>query len=169
RHDDRKLVEDLALRESELPAGQRREPIGHGVRALEAGLCYLAHAGLTHVGHVDRRGQRTQRVIRADVGGGLLPADVLLARREREHETAPALTVLLVGWSPRFTFMPRPSLNVCSTSTYSGCRWPATRISSRPVWTRAIIEASATEVAPSYSDAFATSIAVSSAMSVWNS
>ena len=42
---------------------------------------------------VDGRHQQTQALVGADVGGRALAADVLLARREREHEAAPSLAV----------------------------------------------------------------------------
>ena len=44
-------------------------------------------------GHEDGRHQRDQRLVGADVRGGLLAADVLLARGEREHEAALAVAV----------------------------------------------------------------------------
>ena len=43
---------------------------------------------------VDRRGQREQRLIGADVGGRLLPPDVLLARAHRHHERPLPVEVL---------------------------------------------------------------------------
>ena len=43
--------------------------------------------------HMDREGERAQAGIGADVAGRLLAADMLLARRERQHEAAPSVGV----------------------------------------------------------------------------
>ena len=63
--------------------------MGERVGPLEAHLCDVAQAVRTHVGQVDRGGQRAQGVVGADVGGRLLAPDVLLAGREGEDEPAP--------------------------------------------------------------------------------
>ena len=43
--------------------------------------------------HVDREGQRAQPRVGADVAGRLLATDMLLARRQRQHETAAPIGV----------------------------------------------------------------------------
>ncbi len=55
------------------------------------------------------------------------------------------------------------------TSRYSGCTLRATSAARRPVRRMAIITASAEPVEPSYMEALATSIPVSSQIMVWNS
>ncbi len=49
---------------------------------------HLAQAFLADQAKMNRGGQRVQSFVRADVRGGLLAADVLLARGERQHEAA---------------------------------------------------------------------------------
>ena len=52
--------------------------------------------------HMDGEGERAQAGIGADVARRLLAADVLLARRQRQHEAAPPLVVDgLAGEPPR--------------------------------------------------------------------
>src|SRR5438309_11941766 len=58
--------------------------------ALEAGLRDLPQPSLAHVGHVGAGGERAERVVGADVRGRLLAPDVLLTRRQRQHESTPA-------------------------------------------------------------------------------
>ena len=48
----------------------------------------LAQAFFADQAEMNRGGQRVERFVGADVGGGLLAADVLFARGEREHESA---------------------------------------------------------------------------------
>ena len=48
----------------------------------------LAQAFFADQAEMNRGGERVERFVGADVGGGLLAADVLLARGEREHEAA---------------------------------------------------------------------------------
>ena len=55
------------------------------------------------------------------------------------------------------------------TSRYSGCTVAATTDLWRPVMRAAIIRASAAPVEPSYMEALATSMPVSSQIMVWNS
>src|SRR5260370_18729051 len=64
------------------------------MRPLETDLGHLAHPIRSHVGHVDARRERAQRVVGADVGGRLLSPDVLLARSKGQVEAAPALLVV---------------------------------------------------------------------------
>src|SRR5206468_3044227 len=67
----------------------RRQVMG----ALGAQLGELLQALATHVGEVDRSGDRHQRVIGRDVRGGVLAPDVLLAGLQRQHIAAPAVGV----------------------------------------------------------------------------
>src|SRR5260370_34039429 len=64
------------------------------MRPLETDLGHLAHPIRSHVGHVDARRERAQRVVGADVGGRLLSPDGLLARSKGQVEAAPALLVV---------------------------------------------------------------------------
>ena len=67
------------------------------------------------------------------------------------------------------TLTARPAAKVRRTRSVSGCTAPLTAILSRPVaWTASII-ASAAAVAPSYSEALATSMPVSAQIIDWNS
>ena len=87
---------------------QRRDPVDRGqplagVRgALEHQLGQLDDPALAQPAQVDHAGERVQRLRGADVRGGLLAADVLLARLQGEHEPALAVDVLgLAGDPPR--------------------------------------------------------------------
>src|SRR5438477_12188661 len=60
------------------------------LRALARGFPYTA---TSHRLQIDRRRQRDQSFIRANVRRRFLAANVLLARRQRQHKTAPALLV----------------------------------------------------------------------------
>ena len=53
----------------------------------------LGKALRTHGGEIDARRQRAQRLVRADVAAGLLAADVLLARLQRQDKTALAARI----------------------------------------------------------------------------
>ena len=67
-----------------------------GERELRLGqilLGHLAQAFLAQQAKMNGGGQRAQRLVGADVRGGLLAADVLFARRQRQAEAAPALGV----------------------------------------------------------------------------
>src|ERR1700680_636293 len=61
--------------------------------SFEADIRDLAKALGAHIGHVDARRQRAEGVIGSNVGGGPLPAYVLLARGEGEHKAPPALCI----------------------------------------------------------------------------
>ena len=63
----------------------------HGVGVVDAGEA--PQAGFAQQRHVDGEGQHAQAGVGADVGGRLLAADVLLARRQGQHEAAPAFLV----------------------------------------------------------------------------
>jgi hypothetical protein len=78
------------VRERRVP-GRREASRGQQPVAQVVGFAMHARAvagkALTPDGaEVDRRRERTQRLVAADVARGLLAADVLLARRERQHE-----------------------------------------------------------------------------------
>ena len=74
--------------------GSAASPLGQVVRPLEALVRDLAHP--LRAREAPGRSccaQRQQPLVRADVGGRLLAADVLLARLEREHEPAAPVAV----------------------------------------------------------------------------
>ena len=59
---------------------------GRGVpRLRHAQLGHLAQSRRSHGGQVGGRGERAERLVRADVARGLLAADVLLARLQGQH------------------------------------------------------------------------------------
>ena len=62
--------------------------------ALDADLGHPAHPGSPHPGHVDGRRQGGQGVVCADVGGGLLAADVLLTCLQRQRVGTPAVVIV---------------------------------------------------------------------------
>ncbi len=70
------------------------------VGAAQHQLGELHEAPAAQPGQVDHAGQGVQRLGRADVVRGLLPADVLLAGLEREHEAAPPVHVLGLARDP---------------------------------------------------------------------
>ena len=76
-----------------LDAVERGEPLARVVRAREQQLAELDDAAAAEPGQVDDAGERVERLRGADVRGGLLAADVLLARLQRQHEAAPAVDV----------------------------------------------------------------------------
>ena len=68
--------------------------LGSGVVALvEAELGHLPETALSHGCEIGRGSERADRGIGADVARRLGAADVLLARRKREHVAAPAVGV----------------------------------------------------------------------------
>ncbi len=90
-HDE--LVEDgrgVGKRE----AFERGNPPARVSRLLRALRRHLLQTAPAHRRHVDGRGERDQTLVGADVRRGLLAADVLLARGEREHEAAPPFAVV---------------------------------------------------------------------------
>ena len=56
-------------------------------------LGQFAQAVLAEKRHVNRCGQREERLVRADIRRGLLAADVLLARRESKNEAAASFCI----------------------------------------------------------------------------
>src|SRR5258708_19678950 len=65
---------------------------------------HLAQAFLAEQRQVHRGGERAERLVRANVGGGLLPAEALFALREGLHQPTLAITI------PPFTpAPPQPS------------------------------------------------------------
>ena len=71
----------------QVDAVDRREPLGR-VRGFRRALpTELGQSGRSQPAEVDRGGDGHQRLVRADVGVGLLATDVLFARLEREHVT----------------------------------------------------------------------------------
>ncbi len=63
-------------------------------------LGQLDEAATPQPGEIDDARERIQRLRRADVGGRLLAADVLLARLQREHEAAPSVDVARLAGDP---------------------------------------------------------------------
>src|SRR6202048_3087445 len=61
-------------------AGERRDLVAQFVAARDVERGAVAQAGLAHRGEIHRCAQRAVRLVRADVGGGFLTPDVLLAR-----------------------------------------------------------------------------------------
>ncbi len=61
--------------------------------APEQELSQLHEAPATKPGEIDDARERVERLRGADVGGGLLAADVLLARLQGEHEAATAVDI----------------------------------------------------------------------------
>src|SRR5205823_13954942 len=61
---------------------------------LRAWVRSLLHAATPHCFEINRRRQRNQTFVRADVRSSFLAANVLLARRQSQDETAPALLVV---------------------------------------------------------------------------
>src|SRR2546423_6246190 len=55
---------------------------------------HLLNATPSHRLEIDRRRERNQSFICADVGSRFLAPDVLFASRERQHKTAPAILVV---------------------------------------------------------------------------
>src|SRR3546814_19477784 len=53
----------------------------------------VAQPRLAEQGHVDREGERAQAAVGADVARGLFAPDMLLARRERQHEATLAVGI----------------------------------------------------------------------------
>src|SRR5258708_37901977 len=74
-----------------------------GKRELRFGqvlLRHLAQAFLAEQRQVHRGGERAERLVCANVGGGLLAADVLFARRERQHKAALAVGIRRLSREP---------------------------------------------------------------------
>src|SRR3546814_4980536 len=78
------LVEERVVDEHH--ARHLRQPLGrrHGARMVDRRQ--VAQPRLAEQGHVDREGERAQAAVGADVARGLFAPDMLLARRERQHE-----------------------------------------------------------------------------------
>ena len=92
-HADEELIEErLLIDERSLARGD--ELLAERVGAVEADLGGLLDALLAHDGAIDGGEERHQALVGADVGRGLLAADVLLAGLEREDEGALAAVVL---------------------------------------------------------------------------
>ena len=91
-HADHELVEGLG-REREREPRRRAHP-RLGVLGLgQVALGQAPQSDPAQQREVDGRHQQTQALVGADVRGRPLAPDVLLARREREHEAAPSLAV----------------------------------------------------------------------------
>src|SRR3546814_14548958 len=77
---------DVCSSDLEHHARHLRQPLGrrHGARMVDRRQ--VAQPRLAEQGHVDREGERAQAAVGADVARGLFATDMLLARRERQHE-----------------------------------------------------------------------------------
>src|SRR5215472_19097609 len=86
-----KLVESRRFREQDLAVLAELTGGVSGLREILLSQFLQSHFAVDSHKNVDH--QRDQRLICADIRGGLLAPDVLLARGEREHESAFALLV----------------------------------------------------------------------------
>ena len=91
-HADHELVEGRS-REREREPRRRADPRLGVLRLGEVALGQAPQPDAAQQREVDGRHQQTQALVGADVRGRPLAADVLLARREREHEAATPLAV----------------------------------------------------------------------------
>ncbi len=87
------LVEEVAFSEAHANLRDGLEALRRIRGFLSAGDRELAEALLAEKAQEDECGQGAESLIRADVGGRLLPSDVLLARLEGEDEALPSLGV----------------------------------------------------------------------------
>ena len=92
RQSQRELLEE-GRREAKRDAGDRGEPLGRVVRLCGGELPDADETLLAERREIDRRHQRAQGDVRADVRRRLRTTDVLLAGLEREHEPARAVDV----------------------------------------------------------------------------
>src|SRR5262249_49344616 len=92
RAGDGELIE-VGVREERLEAGNGANALLGVVGAAQTLLTQLAEAGLAQRGKLDGTGERQQCLVCADVGGGALAADVLLARLEGKDIAALAPVV----------------------------------------------------------------------------
>src|SRR3989441_12877935 len=77
--------------EAERHAGDLRQALGRVVGLRRRELADLDEAVPPERREVDRRHERAEGDVGADVGGRLRAADVLLARLQRQHEAARAV------------------------------------------------------------------------------
>ena len=89
---NRELADDGRLVQ-ELDPVQPRQPLPGVGGSLGEQLAQLDHPALAEPGEVDHPAERVQGLRGADVVGGLLAADVLLAGLEGQHEAAPPVGV----------------------------------------------------------------------------
>ena len=72
------------------------------MRQFDVALRQLAQSSAAHQREIDRRGERAQRMIGADVRGRAFAPNMLLASRERQAECAAAVAIAsLADQSPR--------------------------------------------------------------------
>ena len=84
---------EAGRRKRKLHTRQLTEFLRQVTRLGQVVLRQRAQAALAVHGKENGHGQGAQRLIGANVRGGLLPPDVLLARGQREHKAAAALRV----------------------------------------------------------------------------
>ena len=84
----RKLLERCPFWKQQLDAGALLEPLLRIRAERETGLPHVAESLRAEPREVHEAAERKQRLIRRDVGGGLLAADVLLARLQGEDIAA---------------------------------------------------------------------------------
>src|SRR5580693_8543723 len=70
------------------------------MRQLDVSLSQVAQSGPSHQREIDRRRQRAQRMISADVGGRPLATNMLLARVERQAERAATVAIASLSNEP---------------------------------------------------------------------
>ncbi len=95
----RELVEEIALVD-DFDAGDRAQPLRRLQRPGMVDARQPAQPVAAQQRHVDRERQRAQARIGADIAGRLLAPDMLLARRERQHEAALAVRVHRLAAQP---------------------------------------------------------------------
>src|SRR5438552_1029027 len=89
---DRELVEKRRI-ECAPHAGNLQQLGKRELRLGQVLLRHLAQAFLAEERQVHRSRERAERLVGANVGGGFLAADMLLARRERQHKAALTLGI----------------------------------------------------------------------------
>ena len=90
---DDELLEHRAGRTPASSRPRGGEPLGGVAGLLQAQLGHRPHALRAHRRQVDRRPQGQQPLVRADVAGGLLAADVLLAGLQGQDPAALAAAI----------------------------------------------------------------------------
>src|SRR6266446_462697 len=126
RQFDREFIEEWRV-ERAPDAGNLQQFRQRELRFREVLLRHLAQAFLAEKRQVDGGRQRAKRLVRANVRGGFLTANVLLARRQRQHKTAPAVRICRLARKPPGHLAHK----LVSRSDYSGKRPAITRRQSK--------------------------------------
>src|SRR3989338_819685 len=88
----RELIKERLVRERPHPF-DLDQPLISLMRILDVQEPYFPDASLAEKRHVDRRLKRAKRLIRADIGGRLLSANMLLACLKRQYERPSAIFI----------------------------------------------------------------------------